>query len=100
MIPTIVQDESGRVLMLAYSTKESLELAKKEKRGIYFSRRRNELWRKGETSGNTQELLDIKFDCDKDTILFTVKQKGVACHEGTYSCFEDKQFNLRALLDL
>jgi len=87
-MPTIVQDDAGQVLMLAYSTPESLRLALKEGRGIYFSRSRNSLWKKGETSGHVQELLKVRTDCDRDSILFTVKQDSVACHTGAYSCFD------------
>jgi len=98
LIPTIVKDIEGNILMLAYSSKESLAMALKLRRGCYFSRSRNKLWVKGETSGNTQELLDIKTDCDGDALIFLVKQNGNACHLNRYSCFEEeKEFDLNAL---
>lgn len=87
LMPTIAQDKAGQVLMLAYSTPESLRCALKEGRGVYFSRSRKEIWRKGSTSGDTQELVSCRVDCDRDTILFTVRQTGAACHLGRYSCF-------------
>jgi len=98
LIPTIVKDKQGNILMLAYSSKESLKMAIEQKQGIYFSRSRNKLWIKGETSGNTQEIIEIKTDCDRDSLLFIVGQKGNACHLNRYSCFEEeKKFNLEAL---
>jgi len=100
LIPTIVKDEQGNVLMLAHSTKESLKLAIEQKKGIYFSRSRNKLWIKGETSGNAQRLIKVKTDCDRDSLLFIVRQKGNACHLNKYSCFEEeKNFDLDALYD-
>jgi len=93
LIPTIVQDKNTKqVLMLAYSSKESVLKSLKTGKATYFSRSRQELWTKGETSGNTQELVSAKFDCDRDTILFKVNQSGNACHLDRYSCFEDKDF--------
>lgn len=101
LLPTIVQDESSKqVLMLAYSNRESIEKSLKTGQATYFSRSRNELWTKGETSGNCQELLSAKFDCDCDTLLFKVKQTGNACHLDRYSCFEDKDFTLQELFEL
>ena len=101
LIPTIVQDKTTKqVLMLAYSTPESLEKSFKTGNATYFSRSKNALWTKGETSGNFQELLNAKFDCDQDAILFTVNQKGNACHLDRFSCFEDKHFTFEELFDV
>lgn len=101
LIPTIVQDiDTKQVLMLAYSNEESIRHSFKTGNATYFSRSRNELWTKGLTSGNTQELKSAKFDCDGDSVLFYVKQKGNACHTGRYSCFEDKDFALCDLYNL
>ena len=100
LIPTIVKDEQGNILMLAYSSKESLKRAIKENKGIYFSRERKKIWIKGETSGNNQKLVDLKIDCDKDALLFIVKQKGNACHYNRYSCFQDENFDLDSLAEI
>lgn len=101
LIPTIVQDiETKQVLMLAYSNKDSLKKSLKDGLATYWSRSRNELWTKGLTSGNTQELISAKFDCDRDTLLFKVHQKGNACHTGRYSCFEDRDFCINELYNL
>lgn len=89
LIPVIAQDEqSGDVLMLAYMNQTAYEETLKTGRVCYFSRSRNKLWRKGEESGNVQELRSIYFDCDADTLLVKVHQiGGAACHEGYRSCF-------------
>ena len=93
LIPTIVQDKNTKqVLMLAYSNRESVLKSLSTGKATYYSRSRQELWTKGKTSGNTQELVSAKFDCDKDTILYKVNQTGNACHLDRYSCFEDKDF--------
>lgn len=94
LIPAIVQDvDTKEVLMLAYMNKESLIKTLTEKKATYFSRSRQELWTKGETSGNIQNVSGFYYDCDKDTILLLVKQKGVACHTGNYSCFFNEIFS-------
>lgn len=101
LVPTIVQDKrTKQVLMLAYSSVDSLKKSLSEGQATYYSRSRKELWTKGATSGNTQELLNAKFDCDRDAILFTVNQKGNACHLNHFSCFEDKKFTFEQLFDL
>lgn len=97
-IPTIVQDYSTKqVLSLAYSTFQSLLQALKTGKGIYFNRSENKIFTKGETSGNTQELIEARFNCDRDAILFMVNQKGNACHLGRYSCFGNKDFSINEL---
>lgn len=89
LIPAIVTDAStGRILTLAYMNRESLEITIREKRTCFWSRSRQELWRKGETSGNIQHLRAIVSDCDSDALIVYVDKKGPACHKGTESCFE------------
>ena len=89
LIPVISQDaESGKVLMLAWMNRESLQLTIKEGRAIYWSRSRKKLWRKGEESGHVQKIKDIRLDCDNDVILLAVEQLGgIACHTGREACF-------------
>lgn len=89
LIPVVAQDgESSVVLMLAYMNREAYAETLRTGRVCYFSRSRNKLWRKGEESGNVQELQAIYFDCDADTLLVKVRQiGGAACHEGYQSCF-------------
>ncbi len=101
LIPTIIQDKkSKQVLMMAYSTKESVKVSLESGKATYFSRSRECVWTKGETSGNTQELISAKYDCDRDTLLYTVNQNGVACHTGEYSCFDEKDFDFESLYDI
>jgi len=90
VVPVVAQDHfSGRVLMLAYMNRAAFEETVATGRACYFSRSRNALWRKGEESGNYQVVREIRIDCDQDTILLSVEQRGdgVACHEGYQSCF-------------
>ena len=89
LIPAIVQDvHTKEVLTLAYMNRESLEITLEEKRTCFFSRSRQELWRKGETSGNVQHVVSIRSDCDSDALLIEVDKEGPACHLGTDSCFQ------------
>jgi len=86
--PVVVQDvKNNNVLMLAYMNDEAMELTKRTGYMHYWSRSRNAIWKKGETSGNFQKCLELRTDCDNDAILARVEQTGVACHTGSYSCF-------------
>ncbi|MDE2462113.1 MAG: phosphoribosyl-AMP cyclohydrolase [Alphaproteobacteria bacterium] len=88
LVPAIAQDAaSGDVLMLAWMTAQTLEETLRTGQLTYWSRSRNERWRKGATSGHTQELVEAYIDCDGDTLLFKVRQNGPACHTGARSCF-------------
>jgi phosphoribosyl-AMP cyclohydrolase len=89
LVPAIAQETgTGKILMMAWMNRESLELTVKEGRAIYWSRSRNKLWRKGEESGHVQTLKDIRLDCDNDVVLLEVEQLGgIACHTGRHNCF-------------
>ncbi|MBU3068888.1 phosphoribosyl-AMP cyclohydrolase [Aestuariicella sp. G3-2] len=89
LVPAIAQDaKSGRILMMAWMNKESLQLTAEEGRAVYWSRSRQQLWRKGESSGHTQVVSEIRLDCDEDVIVLQVEQLGgMACHTGRESCF-------------
>ena len=93
LIPAIVVDaQSKKVLTLAYMSRESLEISMREGRTCFWSRSRRELWRKGETSGNVQRIVDITADCDRDALVVRVDKAGPACHLGTDSCFNDRVY--------
>lgn len=91
LIPAIVQDAStGAVLMLAYMNREALEQTLTRKRAVFFSRSKQRLWEKGETTGHTLDVVDVALDCDADTVLVTAHPRGPACHNGTLTCFGDE----------
>ncbi len=109
LIPAIVVNSATKkVLTLAYMNRESLEISLEKGLTCFWSRSRQELWLKGETSGNYQHIISITADCDKDTLVVTVRPDGPACHLGTESCFENKlwesdeeeEFSLEALMKL
>ena len=109
LIPAIVVDAvSKRVLTLAYMNKESLKISIEKELTCFWSRSRNELWLKGETSGNYQHIVSITADCDKDALVIMVEPEGPACHLGTASCFENPvfqseqrhEFSYEGLMDL
>ena len=109
LIPAIVVDAvSKRVLTLAYMNKESLKISMEKELTCFWSRSRNELWLKGETSGNYQHIVSITADCDKDALVIMVEPEGPACHLGTASCFENPvfqseqrhEFSYEGLMDL
>ena len=88
LIPAIVQDaETNEVLMLAYMNQESLQLTMEKGETVFWSRSRTELWHKGATSGNVQQVVEIRVDCDQDTLLIRVHPAGPACHTGNQTCF-------------
>ncbi len=92
LVPVIAQDyKTGKVLMFAWMNREALQLTDSTKQAVYFSRSRNKLWRKGEESGHTQKVHEIRVDCDEDVILLRIEQVGgIACHTGRNSCFFKK----------
>lgn len=109
LIPTVVQDYySKKLLTVAYMNRESLEISMNEGRTCFYSRSRQELWRKGETSGNTQEIVCIRADCDMDALVVEVIKAGPACHTGEDSCFFNEiyqseahpSFSIEALYDV
>ena len=109
LIPAIVVDAiSGKVLTLAYMNRESLKISMEKGLTCFFSRSRQELWLKGETSGNYQHIVSITADCDRDALVVKVEKDGPACHKGTDSCFEDvifesderHEFSLASLMKL
>lgn len=89
LVPAIAQDaHSGRILMMAWMNREALELTAQKHEAIYWSRSRNKLWHKGESSGHVQSVREIRLDCDEDVIILQVEQAGgIACHTGRESCF-------------
>jgi len=89
LICAVAQErDTGQVLMVAWMNDEALEATLSTLRATYFSRSRNEIWVKGETSGHTQQVHEVRLDCDGDTVLLTVDQTGPACHTGTHTCFD------------
>jgi phosphoribosyl-AMP cyclohydrolase len=91
LIPVVVQDAASKeVLMVAYANEEALEKTLSTGYAHYWSRSRKKLWMKGETSGHTQKIKRIVADCDFDTLLYMVEQKGSACHTGKYTCFQNE----------
>ncbi|MDM5315207.1 bifunctional phosphoribosyl-AMP cyclohydrolase/phosphoribosyl-ATP diphosphatase HisIE [Fictibacillus sp. b24] len=94
LIPAIVQDyQSKEVLTVAYMNRESLEKTIEIGETVFFSRSRQELWHKGETSGNTQKVKSIRYDCDQDAVVVLVEPQGPACHTGSYSCFSETLYS-------
>ena len=89
LVPVVVQEaESGSLLMVAWMNREALALTAEEGRSVFWSRSRKQLWRKGETSGHRQEVLEMRLDCDEDVVLLKVRQHGgMACHTGRHHCF-------------
>ncbi|HDN74346.1 phosphoribosyl-AMP cyclohydrolase [Archaeoglobales archaeon] len=88
LVPVVAQDvETKEVLMLAYANEEAVTKTIETGFAHYWSRSRKKLWKKGESSGNVQEVVEVRIDCDGDALLYLVRQRGVACHTGNYSCF-------------
>ncbi len=100
LIPAIVVDSvSKKVLTLAYMNEESIKISVEKKLTCFYSRSRQELWLKGETSGNYQHIVSITADCDNDALVIEVEPEGPACHKGTFSCFENKLWQNEDLKD-
>jgi len=101
LVPVIAQDyKTGKILMFAWMNREALQLTNDSKQAVYWSRSRNKLWRKGEESGHTQSVHEIRIDCDEDVILLRVEQiGGIACHTGRHNCFFKKLENGHWLID-
>jgi phosphoribosyl-AMP cyclohydrolase len=95
LVPVITQEyKTGKVLMFAWMNREALQLTNDTQQAVYWSRSRNKLWHKGEESGHTQTVHEIRLDCDEDVVLLSVEQKGgIACHTGRHSCFFKKLEN-------
>lgn len=103
LVPAIIIDENEKVLMLGFMNQESLKITIELSLVTFFSRSKNRLWTKGETSGNFLNVLDIKLDCDNDSLLIKVKPKGPVCHTGNYSCFDidvEEKFSFNYLYDI
>ena len=92
LVPVIAQEhKTGKVLMFAWMNREALKLTNESKQAVYWSRSRQKLWRKGESSGHVQHVHEIRLDCDEDVILIDVEQEGgIACHTGRHNCFFQK----------
>ena len=101
LVPVIAQEhKTGKVLMFAWMNREALKLTNETKQAIYWSRSRQKLWRKGESSGHVQHVHEIRLDCDEDVILIDVEQEGgIACHTGRHNCFFQKLNNNRWEID-
>ncbi len=100
LMPVVVQDVGGQVLMFAYANRQAVEQTLETGRAVYWSRSRGALWRKGDTSGHTQKVMEVRWDCDRDCLLYRVEQTGQACHLPQQSCFGDQLFNLQHLQNI
>lgn len=98
LVCAVVQEHGTKeVLMVAWMNEEALHLTLTSGRAVYWSRSRNELWRKGDTSGHVQWVKSVEHDCDGDTILLTVEQEGAACHTGTHTCFDGRELAVEGI---
>ncbi len=97
LIPVVVQETTGQVLMFAYANQDAVLQTLRTGQGTFWSRSREQLWRKGDTSGHTQKVLEVRWDCDRDCLLYRVEQTGRACHLPQHACFGDATFNLAHL---